>query len=179
MGFEFITSPRIVFEWGAVNRLPGICAGLGKRCLVVTGGSSLRRSGVLDALLEGLADNGVDVMLYDRASGEPTLQTVGAAVELGRSAGVDVVLGIGGGSAMDTAKAAAGVIPNAGRVRDYLEGVGTAKITADPLPFIAAPTRRVPAASDQKRGGHVERRQIQGEHTRRQDDGARGGGGPD
>ncbi|MGI5920027.1 MAG: iron-containing alcohol dehydrogenase [Christensenellales bacterium] len=140
MGFEFITAPRIVFEWGAVKKLPGICAGLGKRCLVVTGGSSLRRSGVLNTLLEGLADNGVHVTLYDRASGEPTLQTVDAAVERGRSAGVDVVLGIGGGSAMDTAKAAAGVIPNAGSVRDYLEGVGTAKITENPLPFIAAPT---------------------------------------
>jgi alcohol dehydrogenase class IV len=140
MGFEFITSPRIVFEWGAIKKMPGICAVFGKRCLVVTGGSSLRRSGVLDSLLEGLADEDIGVALYDGASGEPTPQMVDAAVELGRSAGVDVVLGIGGGSAMDTAKAAAGVITNGGGVRNYLEGVGTSKITADPLPFIAAPT---------------------------------------
>jgi alcohol dehydrogenase len=140
MGFEFVTSPRIVFERGAVNKLPGICAGFGKRCLVVTGGGSLKRSGVLDKLLTGMAEQGMSVTLYDNASGEPTLEMVDAAIALGRSAGVDVVLGIGGGSAMDTAKAAAGVIPNGGGIRDYLEGVGSAKITASPLPFIAAPT---------------------------------------
>ncbi len=141
MGFEFVTAPRIVFERGAVKKLPGLCAGFGKNYLIVTGGGSLRRSGVLDKLIAGMAEQDIAVTLYDRASGEPTPAIVDAAVKLGRSAGVDAVLGIGGGSAMDTAKAAAGVITNGGSVREYLEGVGTGvQITADPLPFIAAPS---------------------------------------
>lgn len=141
MEFEFVTAPRIVFGRGAVKKLPGLCAGYGEHFLIVTGGSSLKHSGALDALLAGMADTGVACTVYDGASGEPTPDIVDTAVELGRADGVDAVLGIGGGSAMDTAKAAAGVIINGGSVRDYLEGVGTgAKITADPLPFIAAPT---------------------------------------
>jgi alcohol dehydrogenase class IV len=141
MGFEFVTAPRIMFERGAVKKLPGLCAGLGKQCLIVTGGSSLRRSGVLDALTNGLTEKGVACTLFEGSSGEPTPDIVDTAAAVGLSAGVDAVIGIGGGSAMDTAKAAAGVITNGGSVREYLEGVGTgAKIVADPLPFIAVPT---------------------------------------
>ncbi len=141
MGFEFVTSPRIVFERGAVKKLPGLCAGFGKHFLIVTGGGSLKRSGVLDELLSGMAAQGIASTVYDGASGEPTPDIVDAAAVLGRSAGADAVLGIGGGSALDTAKAAAGIITNGGSVRSYLEGVGDgSKITVDPLPFIAVPT---------------------------------------
>ncbi len=141
MGFEFVTAPRIVFERGAVKKLPGLCAAYGKHFLIVTGGGSLKRSGVLDALLDGMSAQGIACTLYDGAAGEPTPDIVDAAAAMGRSAGVDAVLGIGGGSALDTAKAAAAVITSGGRVRSYLEGVGDgSQITADPLPFIAAPT---------------------------------------
>jgi alcohol dehydrogenase class IV len=141
MGFEFYTAPRIVFESGAVKKLPSICAGFGKHYLIVTGGSSLRRFGVLDTLLKGMEKAGIKCTVFDGVTGEPTPETVDAAVQCGIHASVDAVLGIGGGSAMDTAKAAAGVIPNGGSVLRFLEGVGTgAKIIADPLPFIAVPT---------------------------------------
>ena len=141
MGFEFVTSPRIVFERGAVKRLPGVCAGFGKHFLIVTGGGSMKRSGVLYGLLSGMAAQGIACTVYDGAAGEPTPEMVDTAAALGRAAGADAVLGIGGGSAMDTAKAAAGIITNGGSVRLYLEGVGDgSKITADPLPFIAVPT---------------------------------------
>lgn len=141
MGFEFYTAPRIVMECGAVKRLPEICAGFGRRLLVVTGGASLQRTGALGALLAGLGDHGVACAVFDGVTREPTPETVDAAARLGIESGADAVLGIGGGSAMDTAKAAAGVITNGGSVRRFLEGVGDgAKLTEDPLPFIAAPT---------------------------------------
>jgi len=141
MGFEFYTVPRIVFESGAVKKLPFICAGYGKHYLIVTGGGSLRRSGVLGTLLKGMEKAGIKCTVFDSVKGEPTPETVDAAVQCGIHASVDAVLGIGGGSAMDTAKAAAGVIPNGGSVLQFLEGVGAgAKIIADPLPFIAVPT---------------------------------------
>lgn len=141
MGFEFYTAPRILFESGAIKKLPSICAGFGKHYLIVTGGGSLRRSGVLDTLIKDMEKAGIKCIVFDGVKGEPTTETVDAAVQCGIHASVDAVLGIGGGSAMDTAKAAAGVITNGGSVRGFLEGVGTgAKIIADPLPFIAVPT---------------------------------------
>ena len=141
MGFEFVTSPRIVFGRGAVKKLPGLCAGYGRHFLIVTGGSSLKRSGVLDALLAGMAAQGIACTVYDGAAGEPTPEMVDAAAALGRSAGADAVLGIGGGSAMDTAKAAAGIATNGGPVVEYLEGVGTGRrMDKRPLPFLAIPT---------------------------------------
>lgn len=141
MGFEFYTASRVIFDRGAVQRLPGLCADLGRHFLIVTGGSSLRASGVLDGLADGFRQRGVAYTLCEGVTGEPTVPVVDAAVKAGREACVDAVLGIGGGSVLDTAKAAAGVITNGGSVRDYLEGVGTgAKIVADPLPFVAVPT---------------------------------------
>ncbi len=140
MGFEFSTASRIVFERGSVKKLPALCAGIGRRFIVVAGGS-VRKSGVLDALAQGLKKQGLECIAFERASGEPTVAAVDEAVRAGLDAGADAIIGIGGGSAMDIAKAAAGVITNGGSIRDYLEGVGTgAKIIKDPLPLIAVPT---------------------------------------
>lgn len=141
MGFEFYTASRIVFDRGAIKKLPKLCAGLGRHFLIVTGGGSLKRSGILDALINGLKKEGITCTLHGGIVDEPTPGIVDAAVKSGLDAGVDALIGIGGGSVMDTAKAAAGVITNGGSVRDYLEGVGTgAVIVNDPLPFVAVPT---------------------------------------
>ncbi len=141
MGFEFYTAPRIVFGSGAVKKLPQICAAYGKNYLIVTGGSSLKRSGALDDLLKGMRSAGLACTVYDGVTSEPTIETVDAAAQIGMAQNADAVLGIGGGSAMDTAKAAAGVIPNGGSVRRFLEGVGDGtRMAADPLAFIAVPT---------------------------------------
>ena len=141
MKFEFYTASKIVFERGGIKKLPVLCSGFGRHCLIVTGGQSLRRTGVLDAIVAGLEAKGIRSTVHEGVTGEPTPAIVDAAVQVGKDAGVDIVVGIGGGSVLDTAKAAAGVITNGGSVRDYLEGVGTgAKIVRDPLPFIAVPT---------------------------------------
>lgn len=141
MGFEFYTASRIIFERGAIGRLPELCAGLGRHFLIVTGGSSIQKNGVLATITKGLEKQRIASTLYTGVVAEPTPETVDAVVKAGKDAGVDAVIGIGGGSVMDTAKAAAGVITNGGSVRDYLEGVGIgAKINNDPLPFIAIPT---------------------------------------
>ena len=162
MGFEFYTASKIVFGTGTVSRLPELCAGLGRHFLIVTGGASLKKSGVLDTLTGGLEGRGVKYTLHTGVTGEPTPEVVDAAVAAGKTAGVDAVIGIGGGSVMDTAKAAAGVMTNGGSVRDYLEGVGTgAKIVHDPLPFIAVPTDvRYGYGGYKERGDNVASRGI-------------------
>ena len=141
MGFEFYTASRIVFDRGAVKKLPMLCNGIGRHFLIITGGGSLRQSGVLDTLTDGLEKEGIAYTVHSGIVDEPTPDVVDNAVKIGKSAGVDAVIGIGGGSVLDTAKAAAGLITNDGSVRDYLEGVGIGlKIVNDPLPFIAVPT---------------------------------------
>lgn len=141
MGFEFCTAGKIVFGRGEISRLPKLCEGLGEHFLVVTGGGSAEKSGVLKRLIDGLESAGKKVTHFGGVDSEPTPEIVDAAAKAGASAGVDAVIGIGGGSVMDTAKAVAGVITNGGSVRDYLEGVGTgAQISKEPLPFVAVPT---------------------------------------
>jgi len=141
MSFEFYTAGKIVFGRGEIKRLPQLCYDLGAHFLVVTGGGSIEKSGVLQTLTDELNASGKQVTLFSGVNSEPTPQIVDAVVEAGRKAKVEAVIGIGGGSVMDTAKAAAGVITNGGSVRDYLEGVGTGKkVEKAPLPFIAVPT---------------------------------------
>lgn len=141
MGFEFYTAGKIVFGCGEIERLPQLCENLGQHFLIITGGSSAEKSGVLGRLVDGLKAAGKQVTLHGGVDSEPTPEVVDAAAQAGRDAGADAVIGIGGGSVMDTAKAAAGVATSGGSVRDYLEGVGTgAQITKEPLPFVAVPT---------------------------------------
>lgn len=135
-GFEFATAGRILFGAGVRRSLGGIVAGLGRRVLVVAGATH-RHDAWLDPLLaeQGLAraDFGV--------SGEPTLATARAGVEAARAVNCDVVLGIGGGSALDAAKAIAALATQPGDVLDHLEVIGGGKpLATPPLPCVAVPT---------------------------------------
>jgi alcohol dehydrogenase class IV len=91
-------------------------------------------------LIDILETAGVQVRLLPVA-GEPTLDTIREAVRVGREYETQVVAGFGGGSALDSAKAAAALIPNEGDPLDYLEVIGKGRQLAIPaLPVIAIPT---------------------------------------
>jgi alcohol dehydrogenase class IV len=122
--FAFRTAAEIHFGPGEAKRLPEHAARFGKRPFVVAGSRGF----------EGLAGPSV------RVSGEPDVAAVDAAAALCRSERCDVVVGVGGGSVLDTAKAVAGMAANPGSVAEYLEDVGTKALAAAPLPFVAAPT---------------------------------------
>jgi alcohol dehydrogenase class IV len=136
MQFEFSTAGRVIFGPGALARLPEVVAGLGKKALVLTGSSSR----FLDRAMKGLESAGV-YMEPVRVPGEPTLSFVRATTAICRSARSEFVIGLGGGSAIDAAKAVAALAPATGDVLDYLEGIGEGKqIKFQPLPVIAIPT---------------------------------------
>lgn len=135
-GFEFATAGRIVFGSGTRKSLGAILAGLGRRVLVV-GSTTRRHDAWLDPLLasEGLTRSDFGV------AGEPTLETARAGAAAARTAGCDVVLGLGGGSALDAAKAIAALATQPGDVLDYLEVIGRSQpLAASPLPCVAVPT---------------------------------------
>jgi alcohol dehydrogenase len=132
--------PRITFGSGAVAELPGAVARHGRRCLLVTGGASFSMLG-LDDIDERLAAHGVELAGRVRAPSEPGPDVVDAFAETARDLDADVVLGIGGGSVIDTAKSVAGLAHSGSRVMDHLEGVGRGiDYTGPALPFIAVPT---------------------------------------
>jgi alcohol dehydrogenase class IV len=133
--------PRITFGAGSVARVPEIVAAHGSRVLLVTGGRSLAASGRRDALLADLAAAGVRVVGEAAVTDEPSPVVVDGAVAASRDAGVDVVLGVGGGSVLDAAKAIAGLLRTGTSVVDHLEGVGPQLPYPGPaVPLVAVPT---------------------------------------
>jgi alcohol dehydrogenase class IV len=136
MTFEFATAGRILFGRGKSQQIPALARGLGRRALVVLGGSDRGRP----VLTEGLADAGVPSVVFN-VSGEPTTHLVDRATGIARAEGCDLVISAGGGSVIDAGKAVAGLLANPGEVRDYLELAGGGKPLLDRgVPFIAVPT---------------------------------------
>ncbi len=135
--FEFATATRVVFGAGKLAELPAAARALGgRRALVVTGRSSARAEKVRAAL----AGQGVAAALF-HVDGEPTVDVARAGVAALIGEGCDVVVGVGGGSALDAAKAIAALAPNGGDPLDYLEVIGRGQTLAHPsLPVIAIPT---------------------------------------
>lgn len=134
--FEFATAGRIVFGAGRLRELGGIARGLGRRVLLVTG-SSAERAEPVRALL-GEVDCEATTF---RVAGEPTIELAEQAAAQARSAACELVIGYGGGSVIDAAKAAAALATNPGPALDYLEVIGAGRpLIADPLPCIAVPT---------------------------------------
>jgi alcohol dehydrogenase len=132
--------PRIVFGAGKFRELPGLIATHGRRALIVTGNKSLRASRNWPLLANGLRAAGVDFESM-AVEGEPSPALVDNAVGEFRAKGMDVVVGIGGGSALDAAKAIAGLLRPGNSVLDHLEGVGRDVPYRGPAtPFIAVPT---------------------------------------
>lgn len=136
MTFEFATATRIIFGRGTATQLPGLAKGLGKDILAVTGRDSTR----LQAVLAPLEAAGHEVTLFPIAT-EPTVDDIrrGAALALRR--GIDLVIGLGGGSAMDAAKAIAAMARQPRDLLHYLEVIGQGQpLDEHPLPCITVPT---------------------------------------
>ena len=138
--FDLRLPRQTVFGRGEIRRLGGVAAGFGKRALLVTGNRFLAESGALARIQEDLKAHDVSWVQLS-ASGEPDVEAVDGAARKGIDERCDMVIAVGGGSVLDLGKAAAGMIPNAGSITEYLEGAGKAAVMKnDPVPFIAAPT---------------------------------------
>jgi alcohol dehydrogenase class IV len=140
MRYEFATAGRIVVGPGSAAELPSLLAGIGRRALLVIGRGAAARSGPAAELARRLVEGGLVGATF-AASGEPDIATVEEAARLAREAGCDMAIGVGGGSALDTAKAAAALAANDGGALDYMEVVGAGKPLERPaLPIVAVPT---------------------------------------
>ncbi len=139
MAFTWLNPTKILFGAGTLSRLPEVidnAVGLEARVFLVTGQTYLRESGTLSKILESVGSS--RVTLFDRALPFPTPDLVDEASEACTKSSSNVVVAVGGGSALDLGKAAAILSPNTGKVREYIGG--ESKLVQNSLPFIAVPT---------------------------------------
>lgn len=131
--------PKIIFGAGTFSDLHKIIRSYGRNVLIITGGESFKHSGRFDALASQLNQARIK---YNAVSvrGEPTAESIDAITREYRQIPVNVVVAIGGGSVIDCGKAIAAMLAEDGNVKDYLEGVGTGKLSGAKIPFIAVPT---------------------------------------
>ncbi len=136
MRFEFATATRIIFGAGTLKEVGPLAAEMGHRALVVTGRSSERAA----PLRDDLAASNIEVVLF-AITGEPTTGLVREGTQRAREAGCDLVIGFGGGSAIDAGKAIAAMLTNPGDLLDYLEVIGGGQsLKQPPVPYVAIPT---------------------------------------
>ncbi len=136
MKFEFATATQIVFGAGTLRQTGALAQGFGTRALVVTGSDASRA----EKLLAILRAAGVRAETFS-VSGEPEISTIEQGTAVARKANCELVIGFGGGSALDAAKAMAAMLANGGESLDYVEIIGRGRALTKPsAPFIAIPT---------------------------------------
>jgi alcohol dehydrogenase class IV len=136
MQFEFATATRIIFGAGALAQAGEIASAFGRRALVVTGRNKARA----EPLLGSLREHGIIPLTFS-VFGEPEVGTVEQGVKLARQQGSEIVIALGGGSAIDAAKAIAAMVTNEGNLLDYLEVIGAGKaLTRPSAAYIGIPT---------------------------------------
>ncbi|RYZ63071.1 MAG: iron-containing alcohol dehydrogenase [Chitinophagaceae bacterium] len=133
------SSPITHIGWGALEKMNDEIEFCGKRILVVAD-PVLKNIGLLDKLISRLAKPNLHVDVYTDVIPEPLLETGEKLVRHARSGDYNLVIGIGGGSALDLAKLAAVFVKNEGDVKDYLNLSGTRKLMDKGLPKILIPT---------------------------------------
>jgi len=136
MNFEFASPNRIIFGEGSLSKVSEIAPGFGRKALIVTGKGSVP----MDTLLACLDSEGVGSQVF-RVGREPDVPLIQAGVAQGKVIECDQIIGFGGGSSLDSAKAIAALMTNPGNLLDYLEVIGEGKkIPEPPMPMIAIPT---------------------------------------
>ena len=135
--FSFTGARKIVFGIGSFQQLPEHILELhAKRPLIVLD-KQLAATGMKDQVIELLKKSGMEFQIFDKVDPEPKISLADEGAKLALKAKCDIIVGIGGGSAMDVAKAIAVLATNKGKAVDYL---GLNKVPGPGLPKIMIPT---------------------------------------
>lgn len=135
--YEFATTTKIIFGKEAFNRIGEEAKNFGKKALVVTGKRFLKESGIKDKLENLLAQNKIDWTYFDGIPSDPVVELVDKGREYARGNNCDFVIGIGGGSSLDVAKAIAVLFD---KPLPTIEYIGGKRISKKGIPCIAIPT---------------------------------------
>lgn len=145
LSFEVSFPTQIFFGMGEINLLGERAKTLGKKALLVTGGNSAKRTGLLARVQTLLEDANIAAVLFDKVEPNPRTATVDAGAALAREQGCDFILAVGGGSVMDASKAIAAAAKSGRPIYDYMRGnpSGSAKTlvpVVEALPILTIPT---------------------------------------
>ncbi|PYK01893.1 MAG: alcohol dehydrogenase [Verrucomicrobia bacterium] len=135
--FDFHPRTRLIFGVNAVERVGGLARELGAKIVLVVTDPGIVTAGHVDRVEHILQSCGLGVVVFAEVHENPTTRDVDKCLEIAKAAGIDTIVGLGGGSSMDTAKGCNFLLTNGGRIQDY-SGVG--KASKPMLPFIAIPT---------------------------------------
>jgi alcohol dehydrogenase class IV len=136
--FKFLPLPtEIHFGCGVVSTLPDRVRSLGCRKPLVVTDAGMRSAGTLERIERLLASAGLAARTYDAVMPDSGADLIAAAAELAKQADADVVIGLGGGSSLDTAKAVAAMVTNSGSILAY---TGIGKLPRKGIPMVAIPT---------------------------------------
>jgi len=135
--FSINQPTKIIFGINSVKQLGNVVAGLGGRRVFLVADPGLIKAGIVEQITTILADNKIPFTLYDKVTPEPGLKLADQGVKLAKKNKADCVVGVGGGSALDIAKAVSILLTNGGNAEDYL---GLGKIKLPGVPKIMIPT---------------------------------------
>jgi alcohol dehydrogenase class IV len=118
--FLFNLPTKIIFGAGKLESELGVEASkLGRKAFIVTGRSSTKRTGLLERVTTILAKNRIECSIFDRVESNPSVETVEQGAELAQESKTDFLIGLGGGSPLDAAKAIGILLSQGGRISDY------------------------------------------------------------
>ncbi|ALP90142.1 hypothetical protein HMPREF1084_00748 [Clostridium butyricum 60E.3] len=137
MNFNYNLPVNIIFGRGRVSEIGSEVLKYGKTALIVTGKTSTKKTGLLDRTIKLLNESDIKTIVFDKVEQNPLTTTAYDGAELAKKEKCDVVVGLGGGSIMDAAKAIAFITLNEGDVSDYIFGK---KTSDEALPIILVPT---------------------------------------
>ena len=135
---DFKIPPNIIYGIGAINSLAKHVNSFGRVAFLVTGRKSMKRTGITDKIKTQLLGKNVKTVIFDDVNEDPCLEIVDKGLEIAREERIDFVIGLGGGSALDTAKAIAGIFNENCSVKEFV--LHDRPITKKGLKFIACPT---------------------------------------
>ncbi len=136
MIFEMFVPNRIIFGCGSINKIGDAAHNMGQNALIVCGGGSVH----MECVIRLIRESGIDVDIF-RVVKEPDISIIRKGLDAAKENKCDFVIGFGGGSVMDAAKAIAALMTNTGDILDYLEVVGKGReIENYPTSMIAVPT---------------------------------------
>src|SRR6266851_5738053 len=135
--FDYKPRTRLVFGVDSIDQLGGLAREIGAKKVLLVTDPGIVAAGHVEHVRRNLEQAGLQITLFDQALENPTTKCVDDCLAVAKKANPDTIIGLGGGSAMDTAKGCNFLLTNGGRMQDY-RGVG--KATKPMLPFIAIPT---------------------------------------
>ncbi len=137
IGFEAKSAPGIVYGIDSVDKIGPWVNSLGASKVLLVTDPGIVSVGHLDRVTKRIRHAGLDFCAYTDVTENPTTKVVSQCAETARAANVDLIIGLGGGSSLDTAKGCNMLLSNGGQIQDY-KGYG--KVANPMLPFIAIPT---------------------------------------